>query len=166
MKSISEYIYESIDETLSFSEFMDNVTAYFINKDNWKLDNSSDNMDDIDNMNAGEIMIIQDEKRIAYNFKTNDNNRSAKSLIQIVGFFDENNKVADNKFAINTEYLGSKTISEYFGNNMVLNNLLTGDNWNKIYGDDLKVFVCTTKNVGILTEFIEGLWQKQIDVSE
>ena len=78
MKSILEYIYESINETLSFSDFMDKVTASFIDKDNWKLDESSDDIDDIDNMNASEIMIIQDEKRITYNFKTNDNNRSAE----------------------------------------------------------------------------------------
>ena len=166
MKSILEYIYESINETLSFSDFMDKVTAYFIDKDNWKLDESSDDIDDIDNMNASEIMIIQDEKRITYNFKTNDNNRSAESLIQIVGFFDEHNKVTDNKFAVNTEYLGNKTINEYFNIHKVLSNQLNDDNWNKIFGNDLFVFVCTASNVVSLTSFIEGLWQKQIDVSE
>ena len=166
MKSILEYIYESINETLSFSDFMDKVTSYFIDKDNWKLDESSDDIDDIDNMNASEIMIIQDEKRITYNFKTNDNNRSAESLIQIVGFFDEHNKVTDNKFAINTDTIGKQTIEDYFINNNNLSNKLNDDDWNLKYGDKLFVYVCTQNNLKAIKDLIEGLWQKQVDVSQ
>lgn len=166
MKSFLDYIYESFNNDLSFSDFMDKVTSYFIDNDNWKLDESSDDINDIDHMHAGEIKIIQDTKRIAYNFKTNTNNAEADSLIQIVGFFDNNNKITDNKFAINTDTIGKQTIEDYFINNNTLSNKLNDDDWNLKYGDDLFVYVCTQNNLKAIKDLIEGLWQKQIDVSQ
>ena len=165
MKSLHEYIIESsVDKALTFMD--DVVKALTEDTDTWNIlsDDGSTNDDIVDNMNEKDIYIHQDERKIEYNFKTNDNNSESHSLVQVVLYF-RNGRISGDKFAINIEYLGNTTIHDYLDTDRYLGERLKDDEWNKRYSQNLYVYPCGTFTKNGLITLLKDLQQQHVDVA-
>lgn len=167
MKSLNEYILEQanpIDKALSFmDDVVDSLTS---DTDTWKIiSNDDDNDNIVGTMHEKEIFIHQDERKIEYNFKTNDNNSESNSLVQVILYFNSVGRIYGDKFAINIELLGNNTITEYLDSNRYLGKRLKDDEWNKRYSQKLYVYPCGTFTKKGLVTLIKDLQQQHIDVA-
>lgn len=170
MKSLQDYIYESSkNQTLSFTDFMDEVTKY-LTDNGWTMVDNSDGEyvgeEDVANLKIRQFVIIQDDVKISYNFRTNDNNAGTDAFLQICGYFNDNKKLDFTKFAINTDTIGEKAVSDYLDTQQFFKKQLDNDEWISKYSDDIYVYECSEENVKGLEDLIDTLYKNHTDISE